>query len=159
MLAQTDNMPAPVNSSPVAPSVLVSLTDQLLSRPIQLPLRRDLLIHPSSREREGPMADHQDTPIDWLDNFRRSYTEAGLSRKAADLASKARRDSMRQSYNSRLRRFYKWCRCTSINPNAASLGEIGTFLTEVFKDVEPRVPRAYRTVNAAVHKVPSHANI
>ncbi|XP_072039052.1 uncharacterized protein [Amphiura filiformis] len=100
----------------------------------------------------GSDGSDQQPPSDCLAYFRQSYQAAGLSESAAALAAKARRQSTRQTYDSRLRRFYRWCAGREIDPHFAPVGEVADFLTEVFHGgCMPRTAQAYRTAIAAVH--------
>lgn len=95
--------------------------------------------------------DQDDSP-DCLAAFVESYRAAGLSEQAADMAGEARRPSTRKTYNSRLRRYFAWCRSKQIDPLRASVKFVGDFLLSVYKEGKSaRSVRAHRTAVGAVH--------
>ncbi|XP_038074932.1 uncharacterized protein LOC119742822 [Patiria miniata] len=94
----------------------------------------------------------RDTSPDVLAIVEQSLRTAGLSANAATIAAQSRRASTRQSYNSRLRHYYKWCRDKSIDPSTASVGQISDFLMERFtQGLSVSTVRGYRSAIAAVH--------
>ena len=69
------------------------------------------------------------------------------------MAAKARRPSTRATYNSRLSKYFSWCRGRQISLHKAPLGAVAEFLTEQFKhkNAKPRSVRCFRTAIAAIH--------
>ena len=96
---------------------------------IALSLRKDLIQAP-----EGILLPRQ--TLKTLAAFIRSYTQAGLSKKAAAIAGEARRSSTRRTYNTRIRKYYRWCKRHKVAPHSASAGEVCEFLTWVFTQEE-----------------------
>ena len=109
--------------------------------------------HPDRRRSPSPSSDSSSAESDCMANFIKSYTEAGLSSKAAAIAGEARRPSTRLTYNSCIRKYFKWCRQAAINPHSASLGQVCDFLTAVLKEegATAHSVRSCRTAVAAVH--------
>ena len=109
--------------------------------------------HPDRRRSPSPSSDSSSAESDCMANFIKSYTEAGLSSEAAAIAGEARRPSTRRTYNTRIRKYFKWCRQAGINPHSASLGQVCDFLTAVFKEegATAHSVRSCRTAVAAVH--------
>ena len=109
--------------------------------------------HPDPRGRSSTSSDSQDSEPDSMATFVKSYTQAGLSREAATIAGEARRPSTRRTYNTRLRKYYRWCRRNQVAPHSATLGEVCEFLTWVFthEGASLNSIRACRTAVGAVH--------
>ena len=109
--------------------------------------------HPDRRRSPSPSSDSSSAESDCMANFIKSYTEAGLSSEAAAIAGEARRPSTRLTYNSCIRKYFKWCRQAAINPHSASLGQVCDFLTAVFKEegATAHSVRSCKTAVAAVH--------
>ena len=109
--------------------------------------------HPDRRRSPSPSSDSSSAESDCMANFIKSYTEAGLSSEAAAIAGEARRPSTRLTYNSCIRKYFKWCRQAAINPHSASLGQVCDFLTAIFKEegATAHSVRSCRTAVAAVH--------
>ena len=100
----------------------------------------------------GPASNYSDPSADGLDDFRKSFREAGLSRQASDIALQARRTSTRRTYSARFKRFSVWCRRTKINPYTASVAQVADFLSEVFTGgAQARTVQGYRAAIGAVH--------
>ena len=62
-----------------------------------------------------------------LASFRRQGEEAGLSERAAELSAGSLRESSRQTYDSRLAHFRKWCAEVPCCPTKASLRLVTDF--------------------------------
>ena len=88
--------------------------------------------HPDSRGNSPTMSDSQDSEPDSMATFVRSYTQAGLSKEAAAIAGEARQSSTRCTYNTSIRKYYRWCKRHKVAPHSASVGEVCEFLTWVF---------------------------
>ena len=67
-----------------------------------------------------------------LASFRRQGEEAGLSQRAAQFAAESLRESSRNTYDSRLVHFRKWCQDHACDPSTASLGQVADFLVYLF---------------------------
>ena len=145
-------LPCPPGSSSLAPADVVlpspgspCLGSSSASGEAGSPLR------PGNRG-NSPIPDSRRTEADSLADFGRSFLEAGLSKKAASIAQKARRVSTRTTYASRFQRFRRWCRKIPCNPYSASLGQVADFLTEVFLDgAQACTVLAYRSAVGALH--------
>ena len=93
-----------------------------------------------------------ETEPDTLAHFRQLAQKAGLSERAANLAAKFLRTSTRDTYDSRLHRFYKWCREIQTDPTSAPVGKIADFLILLFDEgLSLSTIRGYRSAIAAIH--------
>ncbi len=72
-------------------------------------------------------SDAEDLEPDSLATFFKSYTYAGLSDSAVNLAGEAKRPSTWRSYNIHLTKFFRWCRECQVRPHKASLGVVCDF--------------------------------
>ena len=85
-------------------------------------------------------------------HFIGSYTAAGFSQSAAEIAGEARRPATRKTYNSRIKRYKHWCDRSKVDPLRASIGQVADFLTTVFNQgASARSVRACRTTVGAIH--------
>ena len=95
--------------------------------------------------------DSDDSP-DCLAALVGSYREAGLSQEAASMAGQARRDSTRATYNSRLRKYFGWCRREQVDPLRATVKFVGDFLLSLFNEGKSvRSIKSHRTAIGVVH--------
>ena len=109
--------------------------------------------HPDRRRSPSPSSDSSSAESDCMANFIKSYTEAGFTSEAAAIAGEARRPSTRRTYNTCIRKYFKWGRQAAINPHSVSLGQVCDFLTAVLKEegATAHSVRSCRTAVAAVH--------
>ena len=109
--------------------------------------------HPDRRRSPSSSPDSSGTESDCIADFIRSYMEAGLSSEAAAIPGEARRPSTRRTYNTRIRKYFKWCRRAAVNPHSASLGQVCDFFTAIFKEEGTTAysVRSCRTAVAVVH--------
>ena len=131
---------------PWFPRLLSLLVVEVVALPLQGP-------HLDRRWSPSSSPDSSGAESDCMANFIRSYKEAGLSSEAAAIAGEVRRPSTRRTYNTRIRKYFKWCRRAAVNPHSASLGQVCDFLTAIFKEEGATVysVRPCRTGVAAVH--------
>ena len=122
----------PDSPSPqMAPPDVVHKTSDYDSRRINSPSPSEGS-HPDSRGNSSATSDSQDSEPDSMATFVRSYTQAGLSKEAAAIAGEARRSSTRRTYNTRIRKYYRWCKRHKVAQHSASVGEVCKFLIWVF---------------------------
>ena len=148
---QVQGLPPDPHSTQVAPPNVVPEAPDDDSRRSDSPSSSEGP-HPNGGD-SSPSSDSGDAEPDSMATFIRSYTKAGLSKEAATIAGEARRSATRRTYNTRLRKYFRWCKQRKVNPYSASIGEVGDFLTSVFKDEEASVNsvRSCRTAIGAVH--------
>ncbi len=97
-------------------------------------VRPDLLCIPEIGVSVYP--NNRGVEVNGMADFSRSFTEAGLSARAASIAQKARRGSTLHNFQ-RFQRFRRWCRTIPCSPYSA-LDQVADFLTEVFFRKEPK---------------------
>ena len=85
--------------------------------------------HPDRRRSPSPSSDSSSAESDCMANF------------------------IKRNYNTRIRKYFKWCRQVAINPHSASLGQVCDFFPAVFKEegATAHSVRSCRTAVAAVH--------
>ena len=89
---------------------------------------------------------------DCLALVREAGAQAGLSERAAALVACSRRESTRQTYNSRLAGYFSWCESHGVDPRSAPLTEIADFLIALFdKGRTVSTISGYRSAIAAIH--------
>ena len=69
----------------------------------------------------------------WLAIVKRSFSSAGLSDEAAEMAARSQRQSTRHFYNSRLWHFAAWCSEQHLDPTVAPLASIADMFMHLFK--------------------------
>ena len=90
--------------------------------------------------------------IDCVEVVHRRVQEKGLSSKAAELATLARRPTTSKTYNSRLAKFSEWSEAQSVSPLDASLEEVCAFFVHLFDSGrQVSTIRNYRSAISAVH--------
>ena len=149
---QGEELPTNPDRTQVAPSDVVHKASDNGSRGSNSPPASEGS-HPDSGGISSTASDSQDSEPDSMATFVRSYTQAGLSKEAAAIAGKSRRPSTRRSYNTRLRKYYRWCKRHKVAPHSASVGEVCEFLTWVFtqEGASCNSVRTCRTAVGAVH--------
>ena len=89
----------------------------------------------------------------FIASFRQQGEEAGLSRRAAQFAAEALRQSTRDTYVSRLVSFREWCSRMPCDPSSAPLGTVADFLISRFdKGCAVVTLRSYRSAIASCHR-------
>ena len=89
----------------------------------------------------------------FMASFRQQGEEAGLSRRAAQFAAEALRQSTRDTYDSRLVPFREWCSKIPCDPSSAPLGTVADFLISRFdKGYAVVTLRSYRSAIASCHR-------
>ena len=61
-------------------------------------------------------------------SVRKSLVDRGFSANVADKAARARRESIRRVYGSRLKHYQRWCVDRGVDPAKAPLTEVAEFL-------------------------------
>ena len=150
---QVQELPPDSHSPQMAPPDVVHKTSDNDSRRSNSPSPSEGS-HPDSRGNSPTTSDSQNSEPVSTATFVRSYTQAGLSKEAAAIAGEARRPSTRRTYNTRIRKYYRWCKRHKVAPHSASVGEVCEFLTWVFtqEEASPNSVRACRTAVGAVHR-------
>ena len=72
-------------------------------------------------------------PPDCLALVREAGAQAGLSERAATFVACSRRESTRETYNSRLTGFFSWCESHGVFPRLAPLTDVANFLDRSFR--------------------------
>ena len=108
--------------------------------------------YPLSARLRSPSPSSGESPPNVLGFVTQSLRAAGLSQRAADIAARSRRSSTREIYDSRLRRFHKWCRARSLHPANTSVGQVADFLVYLFDSgLTTATVKNYRSAIAAIH--------
>ena len=82
-----------------------------------------------------------------------SLRKKGFSKKVADMAVRARRESTLRTYDSRLRRFDEWCQQRGFTCTSAPVTEVCSFLRLLFDEgKQVSTIKNYRSAVAAVHE-------
>jgi integrase len=78
----------------------------------------------------------------------------GFSSSVAVRIATSRRESTRDTYNSKLRLFFSWCEEKGLEPLSATLPEVANFLEFLFKErkLKPTTITVYRAAISSVHK-------
>lgn len=88
-----------------------------------------------------------------LDALHKRFEEAGISRKAADLAVHSRRPSTIGVYDSRLEKYLSWAATHGCDPLEASVDDVCSFLVSLFEEgKQVSTVRNYRSAVASVHR-------
>ena len=150
---QVQELPLDSHSPQMAPPDVVHKTSDNGSRRSNSPSPLEGS-HPDSRGNSPTTSDSQDSEPDSMTTFVRSYTQVGLSKEAAAIAGEARRSSTRRTYNTRIQKYYRWCKQHKVAPHSVSVGEVCEFLTWVFtqEEASPNSVRACKTAVGAVHQ-------
>ena len=89
---------------------------------------------------------------------RKSFVDHGFSANVADTAARARRESTRRVYGSRLKHYQKWCVDRGVDPVKAPLTEVAEFLENLRtvrhkgNPLAPSTFAGYRSAIAAIHQ-------
>ena len=65
-------------------------------------------------------------------SVRKSFVDRGFSANVADTAARARRESTRRVYGSRLKHYQRWCVDRGVDPVKAPLTEVAEFLENLW---------------------------
>jgi len=118
------------------------------------------------RERQPPEErDHGDAvpqtggdEVDCMASVRKSFIDRGFSANVADTAARARRESTRRVYGSRLKHYQRWCVDRGVDPAKAPLTEVAEFLENLRtirhkgNPLAPSTFAGYRSAIAAIHQ-------
>ena len=95
----------------------------------------------------------QSGSLDSMEIVNRRFQAAGLSHRAAELATQARRGSTSKTYNSRLEKYFQWSTSLSKDPLEASVDDVCSFFIHLFDEgKQVSTIRNYRSAISAVHK-------
>ena len=107
----------------------------------------------NSKQRPDTASRHQSSTLDSVEIVNRRFQAAGLSQRAAELATRARRGTTSKTYNSRLEKFFQWSASHSKDPLEASVDDVCSFLILLFDEgKQVSTIRNYRSAISAVHK-------
>ena len=96
--------------------------------------------------------------VDCMASVRKSFVDRGFSANVADTAARARRESTRRVYGSRLKHYQRWCVDRGVDPVKAPLTEVAEFLENlrtIWHKGNPLAPSTfagYRSAIAAIHQ-------
>ena len=91
-------------------------------------------------------------------SVRKSFVDRGFSANVADTAARARRESTRRVYGSRLKHYQRWCVDRGVDPVKAPLTEVAEFLENLRtvrhkgNPLAPSTFAGYRSAIAAIHQ-------
>ena len=128
-LRQIHDLP---NRTILAPEAMVYLSDQLADRQSKFTHSEKGPVEATRSEHVPPRT--SETELDNLVHFRQHAQKAGLSERAANMAAKFLRIGTRDTYDSLLHRFYKWCREKQTDPALASLRTVAGFIIMLFDE-------------------------
>ena len=96
--------------------------------------------------------------VDCMASVRKSFVDRGFSANVADTAARARRESTRRVYGSRLKHYQRWCVDRGVDPVKAPLTEVAEFLENLRtvrhkgNPLAPSTFAGYRSAIAAIHQ-------
>ena len=96
--------------------------------------------------------------VNCMASVRKSFVDRGFSANVADTAARARRESTRRVYGSRLRHYQRWCVDRGVDPVKAHLTEVAEFLENLQTSrhkgnpLAPSTFAGYRSAIAAIHQ-------
>ena len=96
--------------------------------------------------------------VDCMASVRKSFVDRGFSANVADTAARARRESTRRVYGSRLKHYQRWCVDRGVDPVKAPLTEVAEFLENLRtirhkgNPLAPSIFAGYRSAIAAIHQ-------
>ena len=107
----------------------------------------------SEPSRGDPSSDKRRiSKINGMESFRNSLKIEGISGRAAELISQARRPSSISNYQSSFNRWACWCSERKVDPLKAPLTEILDFLASLFQSgLQYRTINCYRSAISAYH--------
>ena len=146
----------PSNGSPVSASRSLLAEPDLVSTS-SAPISGSSVSSTSTRRPPGPGRDsipqsEQSTSfcLDALNSRRR---EAGISSDAAGIAANSIRPSTVRTYDARVRKFISWAEGNCCNPVEASLAQVTSFLTSIFRGgLQVSTVRNYRSALSSIHR-------
>lgn len=101
----------------------------------------------------SPSDTRRDSKFSGLADFRQTLETEGISSKAANLISNARRSSSISHYESAWGKWSSWARQQEVDPISCSIGSILDFLAELFeKGLKYNTICTYRSAISAYHK-------
>ena len=96
--------------------------------------------------------------VNCMASVRKSFVDRGFSANVADTAARARRESTRRVYGSRLRHYQRWCVDRDVDPVKEPLTEVAEFLENLRtirhkgNPLAPSTFAGYRSAIAAIHQ-------
>ena len=93
--------------------------------------------------------------VDCMASVRKSFVDRGFSANVADTAARARRESTRRVYGSRLKHYQRWCVDRGVDPVKAPLTEVAEFLENlrtVRHKGNPLAPSTFAGYRSAIHQ-------
>ena len=96
--------------------------------------------------------------VNCMASVRKSFVDHSFSANVADTAARARRESTRRVYGSRLRHYQRWCVDRGVDPVKAPLTEVAEFLGNLRtirhkgNPLAPSTFAGYRLAIAAIHQ-------
>ena len=96
--------------------------------------------------------------VDCMASVRKSFVDRIFSANVADTAARARRESTRRVYGSRLKHYQRWCVDRGVDPVKAPLTEVAEFLENLRtvrhkgNPLAPSTFAGYRSAIAAIHQ-------
>ena len=118
-----------LSSTILAPSALVSTASESGHRDTRGATGSSRT--PKTAGKPSSFPRHQGIEVNCLETVKQRFQEKGFSAKAAEFASKGRRDSTYSIYNSRLRPYIGWCRERGLDPARTSVPNVADFLVSV----------------------------
>lgn len=140
-----------INSSKLAKTVLVSNSNKSSNRganTVTKSARSAVATHVTNRTSVSG-----DTGPNCMEIIQQQCIEKGFSTSVANRIANSRRGSTIDTYNAKLRIFYRWCNQNHLDPLKASVTDIADFLEYLFKTrgLQTSTISGYRAAIASVH--------